>query len=313
MKAYTLGVIIPTYNRASMLKRTIESVLRQDYQNITHIVVTDDGSTDNTREVVEEFQKRDSRIVYIQNTKYMKGPTGNKNNGLDYIEYEAKPDFFCILDDDDELLPNAISTLIKICEQNPDYDIVIGNCVNNDGNFTGRHYGKSEELDFVDFLCERYVGNYFGLVRTSLLKGKRFKEETWGGESILWLSLRKNARKTYYYHGVFKRYELRGERVSKKMVSNAKRAFLNYKYVLDLFEEDYLNCCPNIYARRCLTAALFAKLSDDKENFRKYIKLAFERHKGFKTFLIAFTLFLPNPLLIFLRFKVWSIVKRFFY
>ncbi|MCX7948425.1 MAG: hypothetical protein N2504_07565 [candidate division WOR-3 bacterium] len=229
------------------------------------------------------------------------------------MEYEAKTDFFRFLDDDDEPLPNSISTLMRICDQNPDCDIVFGNCVDNDGNFTGRHYGKSEELTFVDLLCERYVGEYFGLVRTSLLKGRRFKEEKWGGEKILWFSLYKNVRKIYYYHGGFKRYELRGERVTKKMVSNAKRQFLNYKYILDLFGTDFLNNCPGIYAKHCLSAALFAKLSNDKENFKKYIKLALESHKSSKTFLIAFTLFLPNPMLIFLRFKVWSVAKRFFY
>jgi len=56
-----ISVIIPTYNRANSLPRSIKSVLNQTYQDF-ELIVVDDGSTDSTRELVEEFQKKDSRI-----------------------------------------------------------------------------------------------------------------------------------------------------------------------------------------------------------------------------------------------------------
>ena len=57
-------VIIPSYNYGRFLGQTLESVLAQTYQNWECFVV-DDGSTDNTREVVESYAGRDSRIRYI--------------------------------------------------------------------------------------------------------------------------------------------------------------------------------------------------------------------------------------------------------
>jgi glycosyltransferase involved in cell wall biosynthesis len=56
-----ISVIIPTYNRANLLPRWIKSVLNQTYQDF-ELIVVDDGLTDSTRELVEEFQKKDSRI-----------------------------------------------------------------------------------------------------------------------------------------------------------------------------------------------------------------------------------------------------------
>jgi len=59
-----VSVIIPTYNRANLLSRAIKSVLNQTFQDF-ELIIVDDGSVDNTREVVEEFQKEDLRIKHI--------------------------------------------------------------------------------------------------------------------------------------------------------------------------------------------------------------------------------------------------------
>ena len=62
MEKNFVSVITPTYNRGEILKETIQSVLNQTYQNFEYIIV-DDGSTDNTKEIVQSFQ--DKRIKYI--------------------------------------------------------------------------------------------------------------------------------------------------------------------------------------------------------------------------------------------------------
>ena len=61
-----VSVILPTYNRAHTLLRSIESVLNQTYSNF-ELIIVDDGSTDNTTEVVKSFN--DSRIIYIKKVR----------------------------------------------------------------------------------------------------------------------------------------------------------------------------------------------------------------------------------------------------
>jgi glycosyltransferase involved in cell wall biosynthesis len=87
------SVIIPTYNRASKLQRTIESVLGQSYDNF-EILVMDDGSTDNTAEVVASFA--DPRITYRWD-KNFGGPARPRNRGITL----AKGEWIAFLDADD--------------------------------------------------------------------------------------------------------------------------------------------------------------------------------------------------------------------
>lgn len=98
MKEPTVSVIIPTYNRARWLKKSIKSVLNQTYQDF-ELIVVDDGSTDNTKKVVESF--RDERIRFFQQTKAFpiksQGAAAARNIGIK----KAKGRLIAFNDDDD--------------------------------------------------------------------------------------------------------------------------------------------------------------------------------------------------------------------
>ncbi len=63
-----VSVLITTHNRSDLLKRAIESVIRQTYKSL-EIIVIDDGSTDNTEDVVNEYLKQHDNIKYIKHIK----------------------------------------------------------------------------------------------------------------------------------------------------------------------------------------------------------------------------------------------------
>ena len=90
----TLTTIIPTYNRAALVKRAIQSVLNQTFQDF-EIIVVDDSSVDNTEEVVKGF--RDDRIRYIRHPNN-KGLPAGRNTGIKV----ASGEYIAFLDDDDE-------------------------------------------------------------------------------------------------------------------------------------------------------------------------------------------------------------------
>ena len=66
-----VSVIIPTYNRAHLIERSLKSVLNQTYRNF-EVIVVDDASTDNTKDIVEVERDKDPRIKYVLNEKNLR-------------------------------------------------------------------------------------------------------------------------------------------------------------------------------------------------------------------------------------------------
>lgn len=113
-----ITVIIPTFNRAHLIERTIESVRQQKFQDWECIIV-DDHSTDNTKEVVEDYCKRDARFHYLVN-EGKKGAQGARNTGLKH----AQNDWVVFFDSDDvmhgDMLESMADAIGRFKEQ---YDV----------------------------------------------------------------------------------------------------------------------------------------------------------------------------------------------
>lgn len=91
-----VSVIMPVYNSEKFLKECIESVLNQTLKDI-EVICVNDGSTDNSLQILEEFQKKDSRLIIINQKKQYAGRA--RNNGIKY----AKGKYLSFLDSDDIL------------------------------------------------------------------------------------------------------------------------------------------------------------------------------------------------------------------
>ncbi len=107
-----VSVNVTTYNRSNLLKRSIESIQRQTYQNL-EIIIVDDCSEDNTEEIVKFYQKQDKRIVYLKH---------NKNLGNAYTRNTALKNchgyYVAFMDDDDEWIDNdKITKQLKIFKE----------------------------------------------------------------------------------------------------------------------------------------------------------------------------------------------------
>src|ERR1700737_4457090 len=103
-----VSVIIPTYNRAELLRSAIISVLTQIFQDF-EVIVVDDASRDNTQNVVHSFNDR--RIRYIRNGMN-KGDAVARNVGITNSSCE----YIAFLDDDDEWLPEKLEKQINLLE-----------------------------------------------------------------------------------------------------------------------------------------------------------------------------------------------------
>lgn len=119
-----ISIVIPAYGHAHFIEGTIRSIIAQSYQNI-ELIVVNDGSPDNTIEVVESLRKecenRFTRFLFID--KENEGVVKTLNRGLQDVEGQ----YIGIIASDDCYEPNAIETLHDFLSQNPDYGIAVGN------------------------------------------------------------------------------------------------------------------------------------------------------------------------------------------
>ena len=118
----TVTVVLPTYNRAPFLPDAIGSITAQEHQD-WQLVVVDDGSTDDTREVLETLLRdvpRPARVIVQRNT----GSAGARNAGLDQVSGE----YVAFLDSDDLWLPHHLARCVSALEREPAVDWVYGAC-----------------------------------------------------------------------------------------------------------------------------------------------------------------------------------------
>lgn len=175
-------VITPAYNSAKFLKETIESVLNQEYSTLDYIVIND-GSTDETKELLTEYEKE--LLVINQGNQ---GEQWTVNRGLRLVDGK----YFMIVNADDPLYPNAIDNMVKCMELNPqvlcaypDWDVI-----DDQGKVT-RHV-KTREYNFPWMVahqsCIPSVGSIF---RSSVLQWVGYRNESyrWLGDYEYWLRI----------------------------------------------------------------------------------------------------------------------------
>ncbi len=108
----SVSIITPTYNRAQYIKEAIESVISQTYSD-WELIVVDDGSTDQTFEILDKYTKQDKRIRYIRQSN--SGPSAARNTAL----AQANGKYIAFIDDDDRWLPEKLEIQVKLMESDP--------------------------------------------------------------------------------------------------------------------------------------------------------------------------------------------------
>ena len=194
------SVIVPTYNRAHILSRSIGSVLSQTFEDF-ELIIVDNGSTDNTQGWLQE-NYQDKRIVYY----YQEGsgtPASPRNTGI----YLAKGEWVCFLDSDDKWDKDKLRSLFSTIEVDNTIDVICHNeyTYNEMDDSIGRmiKYGPATSNMYKDMLC---FGNRLSTSATSIkvkfLRDKQLKFNESTNLSMvedydLWLNL---ARKGAHFN-----------------------------------------------------------------------------------------------------------------
>ena len=174
MKTKTISIIIPVYNVENYLRSCLDSVLSQTYKDF-EVLMVNDGSTDSSGAICQDFVERDSRFHYFE--KENGGLSDARNYGLD----RAKGHYITFLDSDDFLFEDYLENLYHASRLS-DSDITIGGyCRFGDSNFYfyNDRFKSDSLVAFKDFQAIQYLDSMLDVtfITFSTAWGKLFKRE----------------------------------------------------------------------------------------------------------------------------------------
>lgn len=156
-----VSIVTPSYNQASYLEQTIQSVLGQDYPRIEYIVV-DGASTDRSFEIIKKYN---DRLAYWISEKDS-GQAEAINKGF----VRAKGEILGWLNSDDYYLPGTLSAVVKSFEEHPEVVMVYGDMLAVDGDGQTINVLKYKQLSLQDLLCFQIIGQPSVFFRRSALE-----------------------------------------------------------------------------------------------------------------------------------------------
>ncbi len=202
----TVSVIIPTYNRADMLRNALKSVIEQEYRDLD-VIVVDDASTDDTRKVVASIDDPRVRLVRHEDRR---GGSAARNTGIRL----ARGEIVAFLDSDDEWLPAKIREQVRVFADDPSCGVVYTGFVDIDDR--GRATYRRRVLPEGWLVRELFTGNVVGTASTVAVRRQCFEEVGLFDETLpscqdwdMWIRLAKRCRfraiprplVRYYRHG----------------------------------------------------------------------------------------------------------------
>ena len=144
-----VSIVTPSFNQSAYLEQAMKSVLDQDYPNIEYIVM-DGGSTDSSVDII----KRHAARLAFWTSERDRGQADAINNGMAH----AHGEILAWLNSDDYYLPGAISSAVKIFEQNPDIVLIYGDMLAVNENSETINALKYQQLTLEDLLCFQIIG-----------------------------------------------------------------------------------------------------------------------------------------------------------
>ncbi len=286
-----ISVVIATYNRSKLLKKSIESVLNQTYNKI-ELIIIDDGSVDDTQDVVKNIS--DKRIRYVRLDEN-KGSTIARNVGLD----NAIGDFIIVWDSDDVLHFDAFEKIMSIFSKEPSAGIVSAPahqiCIDQTIVYKKVNTGF---VSLPQILCKHLPNNE----KVRVVRSKIFKHVRYKARNIDFIVNCELASFGKWYHFSEElgdlylesdKYSLTKER-KKTNVKRSIERFVHIVEYLNRFGTLLKNNCPGRYAAHAYGASVGLLLSGKNKQARIYAFNA-SKYSDWSLKYVVFALFTYLP------------------
>lgn len=248
--------IIPTYNRSHCILNTISSILNQSYLKY-EIIIVDDGSTDDTQDILKNFS--DNIKIKIFNYFTNKGANFAKNFGAE----KAIGDFLIFLDSDDTLAStNSLINIENELSKNNYPNLAMFACKDLNNNSTVSKINFKGYVGYKDYFTRKFKGEYLPVVNRKSFLQVKFFEDIVGGEGITWCLITKKNNNLYISNTITRIYDNKGvDRLSyptKKNILRIRNVFIkdltiNYIDYLSIYKTGFLFVVLKIFYYQTLS------------------------------------------------------------
>lgn len=270
-KVSKVSILIPSYNQEEVIEQTLHSALSQTYENI-EVIVSDDGSTDLTSQILNQWQQKFPQKLKIFLHKENLGVTKNHTRGL----LECTGDFITFLDGDDIFLPEKIEKQLTFMLETPDCSISYHD-VDTFDSLTGKQiYLWSKRFGTRQGTIRELVrfGNYLPAVSV-MVRRKDLPPDGYDqriavySDWFLWLCTLSNGRgKICYMDDILAKYR----RHSGNLTNVSKWKFTDQNLVLDMVSEKWPELNFEIRMRRSEIHFMQAVNSLFQANYESSVK-----------------------------------------
>lgn len=221
-----VSIITPTYNCAKFIARTLDSVQAQTYQNWEMIIV-DDCSQDNTKEIVEEYMKADPRIKYHL-LDVNSGAAVARTTAMKL----AQGSYMAFLDSDDIWSPDKLDSQIKWMEENGyAFSCTAYEQIDEEDNPLGKTIKTIEKTDYNRLLLDCPVGNSTVMYNVETMGKFEVPNIRKRNDDALWLQMLKKEKYIWGMPNVLMKYRIRQNSISSNKLKVIKYHWILYREV----------------------------------------------------------------------------------
>lgn len=228
------SIIIPAYNAAGIIEKSISSALAQTAGDM-ELIIVDDASTDATIQAVEALQAKDPRIVLLKNETNL-GVAETRNKGI----AAATGKYIAFLDSDDIWSSEKLQKQLELLESTgADLCYASYRYMNQEGGFTGIEYIVPASVNYRGLLYENVIGCSTVVVKAEAFHGFKFKKEYSHEDYVLWLEMLKAGKKAVGLPQTLVDYRVGGRSANKLQAARDRWVVYRKSQRLSLLKSSY--------------------------------------------------------------------------
>ncbi len=267
LKAF-VTVVIPTYNRASVIEQSVRSVLNQTYDNL-EVIVVDDGSTDDTRAVIEQIKDARLRYIWQENS----GACAARNKGVQ----NARGEYIAFQDSDDIWYPDKLSKQMDMMLKMK-ADVIVCKIAMHSLDGTVTMYPKRIRKGFISRQNDIFgIGTQAIVARAEVCRSEKFTDDMPRYQDLEWIYRVLQNFSVYYIDEPLVDY-----RIGSDSISKSPEKMYEALFKLNILYPDIRKKCPALalHIIRNLLSGWMEMRKKDPRKSRKYLKLIWAYFTG---------------------------------